>query len=61
MEYKTVLYSVKDGVADVVMNQPQALNPMNDDSMDDMLAVLAECERDESVKAAAATSSLPAT
>ncbi len=51
MEYKTVLYSVKDGVADVVMNQPQALNPMNDDSMNDMLAVLAECERDESVKA----------
>lgn len=51
MELKTVLYSVKDGVADIVMNQPQTLNPMNDESMDDMLAALAECERDGSVKA----------
>ncbi len=51
MEYKTVLYSVKDCVADLVMNQPQTLNPMNDESMDDMLAALGECERDDNVKA----------
>ena len=51
MEYKTVIYTVKDGVADLVMNQPQTLNPMNDESMDDMLAALAECAADENVRA----------
>lgn len=51
MEFKTVLYTAKNGVADIVMNQPQTLNPMNDDSMDDMLAALKLCAEDDGVKA----------
>lgn len=51
MKYKTLIYKVESGVADIVMNRPEALNPMNDESMDDMLAALDECARDESVRA----------
>ena len=51
MEFKTILFSVDNGVADIVMNQPKTLNPMNDESMDDMIAAMELCAADESVKA----------
>ncbi len=50
MEFRTVLYSVRNGVAEIVMNQPQTLNPMNDESMDEMLAALGLCAADDGVK-----------
>lgn len=51
MEYKTVLFSVENNVATIVMNQPKTLNPMNDQSMADVLDALNKCAADSNVKA----------
>ncbi len=50
MELKTVLYSVENSIATIIMNQPKALNPMNDESMDDMLTALQAAAEDPAVK-----------
>ena len=50
MELATVLYSVENKIATIIMNQPKALNPMNDASMDDMLTALNMAAADPEVK-----------
>ena len=51
MELATVLYTVENHVATILMNQPKSLNPMNDASMDDMLVALNAAAADPDVKA----------
>ncbi len=51
MEYKTILFSVENNVATIVMNQPKTLNPMNFESMEDILDALNKCAAGSGVKA----------
>lgn len=50
MDYKVTLFTIVDHVAVISMNQPAALNPMNMESMGEMLAALKECEANDDVK-----------
>lgn len=50
MELATVLYTVENHIATILMNQPKALNPMNDQSMDDMLVAIKAAADDPEVK-----------
>lgn len=50
MENKSVLYSVKDGICDIVMNQPEKLNPMNDATISGLTEAFTEASKDENVR-----------
>ncbi|WP_181779808.1 enoyl-CoA hydratase/isomerase family protein [Pseudonocardia pini] len=49
MEPTTVLYEVKDNVATVTLNRPDALNSFNQSMLDDFAAVWAEVKADDEV------------
>ena len=51
MEYQAVIYTVKDGIADIVWNLPKNLNPMNTQSIADLTAAFTEAGNDDNVKA----------
>ena len=50
MDYKATLLTIANNVAVISMNQPAALNPMNELSMNEMLTALKECEANDDVK-----------
>jgi enoyl-CoA hydratase len=50
-EYELLLYEVKDGVAFVTINRPQALNALNSSVLDDLTAVFTAMGADDAVKA----------
>jgi len=50
-KYENLLYDVKDGVAFVTINRPQALNALNESVLDDLTAVFTAMRADDAVKA----------
>jgi enoyl-CoA hydratase len=56
MEYKNLLFEVKDNVALVQFNRPKALNAMNSETMGELIDAVKRCGEDENVR----LSSLPA-
>lgn len=50
MEYKNLLFEVKDSVALVQFNRPKALNAMNSETMGELIDAVKRCGEDENVK-----------
>ncbi|HPC04673.1 MAG TPA: enoyl-CoA hydratase-related protein [Syntrophales bacterium] len=50
MEYKNLLFEVKDSVALVQFNRPKALNAMNSETMGELIDAVKRCGEDESIK-----------
>lgn len=50
MEYKNLLFEVKDNVALVQFNRPKALNAMNSETMGELIDAVKRCGEDENVK-----------
>lgn len=50
MEFKTIIFERKDGVARITLNRPETLNAMSPELISEMTAGIAEAERDESIK-----------
>lgn len=57
MEYKTILFSVKDGIAWIRFNRPKKLNAMNAEVITEIEKAVAECEGNDEVKAVIMTGS----
>jgi enoyl-CoA hydratase len=51
MEYKTIIFSVKDRVACIKFNRPKKLNAMNFEVIKELERAISECEENEEVKA----------
>lgn len=50
MEYQNIIYSVKDGVATILLNRPKALNALNSEINRDIMAAIGEVKADPSVR-----------
>lgn len=50
MEYKNLLFEVKDRVALVQFNRPKALNAMNSETMGELIDAVKRCGEDDNVK-----------
>lgn len=50
MEYKNLLFEVKDNVALVQFNRPKALNAMNSETMGELIDAVKRCGEDENVR-----------
>jgi len=50
MEFKDTLYEKKDGIATITINRPAVLNAMSEGTVGEVLAILEDAEKDESVK-----------
>ena len=55
MNYQTLLYAKRDGIAYVTINRPEKLNALNDQVMDDLAACFAGIRDDDEVRAAILT------
>jgi len=50
MEYKEVIYEVKENIARITMNRPEKMNALGYDLWDSLLAAFAEAENDPEVR-----------
>ncbi|MFH0974911.1 MAG: enoyl-CoA hydratase-related protein [Spirochaetota bacterium] len=50
MNYKTLKYEVKDGIAFITINRPDVLNALNPDVLNDLFSASAEAEKDSNAK-----------
>lgn len=50
MEYQNIIYTVKDGVATILLNRPKALNALNSEINRDIMAAIGEVKADPSVR-----------
>src|SRR5271170_2287313 len=50
-EYSTVLFDVRDNVAHITLNRPEAANALNAELAHDLMEVSLRCEEDPSVRA----------
>jgi enoyl-CoA hydratase/carnithine racemase len=53
--YETLLFEVKDGVAFVTTNRPQAMNALNTQLMSELVDVFSRIDKAEDVRAAVLT------
>ncbi len=51
MEYSTLLFDVREGVAKITLNRPEALNSINLDMARDLLYAALRCDEDPGVRA----------
>jgi len=51
MELKNTLYEKGEGIAIITINRPQALNAMNTETINEILHLLEDAEKDENVRA----------
>ena len=51
MEYKTIIFSVKDGIAWIRFNRPEKLNAMNAQVIAEIENAIVECEGNDEIKA----------
>lgn len=51
MTYSTLLFEVKDGVAHITLNRPEALNSINRELSKDLMHAILECDEDPKVRA----------
>jgi len=57
MDYKNILAKIEDGVGVITLNRPKALNALNSELLDELVAVLEAWDSDESVRAIVLTGS----
>lgn len=57
MNLKNIKYEKKESIAYVTMNRPEAMNAFNDDTLDELSAIIDDIENDDSVKAVIFTGS----
>lgn len=57
MEFKTLLFSIQDGIATITINRPDKMNALNKDVIDDMGNALDEIYTNDSIKSAILTGS----
>lgn len=50
MNYITVKYDIKDGIATVTINRPDVLNAINADVLNDLASVIKDAEKDNNVR-----------
>jgi enoyl-CoA hydratase len=50
MEFKNTLYEKRDGIATITINRPQAMNALNDETVQELLLRLEDAEKDENVR-----------
>jgi enoyl-CoA hydratase len=50
MEFKNTLYEKRDGIATITINRPQAMNALNDETVQELLLRLKDAENDENVR-----------
>ena len=50
MEFKNLLYEVKDGILYLMLNRPEARNALTPEMWNDITTAVAEADRDESVR-----------
>jgi len=55
MAYKCIRYEIRDGVATVTLNRPEALNSLTDEMKGELLDAFKAAERDEAVRAVVLT------
>ena len=51
MNYKTLILEKKEGMAKIILNRPEALNALNKQMREEILAACNEIETDDSIKA----------
>ena len=50
MEYKKILYEVRDGVAVITINSPKTLNAINDEIIEELYQAITAAEADDGVR-----------
>ena len=60
MDFSTITLAVADGVAELTLNRPKALNSLNKTLIDEMRVALGEAAQDAAVKALLITGAGPA-
>jgi len=50
MEFKNTLYEKTEGIATITINRPDALNALNEETIQELLARLEDAENDEAIK-----------
>jgi 2-(1,2-epoxy-1,2-dihydrophenyl)acetyl-CoA isomerase len=51
MTYATLLFDVKDGIARITLNRPEALNSINRELSRDLMHAILECDEDPKIRA----------
>jgi len=51
MEYSTILFEVQEGVAQITLNRPEALNSINLDIARDLMYAILRCDEDPAIRA----------
>lgn len=51
MTYSTLLFDVKDGIAHITLNRPEALNSINLELSKDLMQAVLECDEDPRIRA----------
>jgi enoyl-CoA hydratase len=57
MEFENIIYKVEDGIATIQLNRPKALNALNTDINQDIMAAIQQVKADPSVRALILTGS----
>lgn len=57
MEFKNTLYEKGEGIATITINRPEALNALNHETINELLARFEDAENDESIKVIVITGS----
>ena len=50
MEYKKILYEVRDGVAVITINSPKTLNAINDEIIEELYQAITAAKADDGVR-----------
>ena len=51
MEYKNIIFDLKDGIATITFNRPEVLNALNKELLQELSTALDEIEEDEDIRA----------
>jgi 2-(1,2-epoxy-1,2-dihydrophenyl)acetyl-CoA isomerase len=51
MEYRTLLFDVRDGVARITINRPEAANSLNAEAFQDFMHAVLRCDADPAIRA----------
>lgn len=50
MEFKNTLYEKRDGIATITINRPQAMNALNDETVQELLSRFEDVEKDKNIR-----------